>query len=77
MAWKVETEKMKIFFRGNNDSGTVLLFSIILLTLFTLLAVPVLSGIVQKGSLEKKKYEKICDEIETNNSMIRALYEIN
>ena len=68
---------MKILFRGNRDSGSILLFSIIMIALLLLCAVPLMQGIVQNASFEKKHYEKLCQEIEENNREIRAEYEIN
>jgi hypothetical protein len=68
---------MKILFHGNKDSGSILLFSIVMLALLVLCAVPVMQKIVQRSSFEKKQYEKICAEIEKNNTDIRAAYEVN
>jgi len=68
---------MKILFHGNKDSGSILLFSIVMLALLVLCAVPVMQKIVQTSSFEKRQYEKICEEIEKYNAEIKAAYEVN
>lgn len=68
---------MKILCLGNKDRGSLMAFSIVLLSLFLLLCVPILRVSKINIELEQKKYQILCERIEKNNTEIREAYEIN
>ncbi len=68
---------MKILFRGNNDPGSIMLISVVLLILLFLVLLPYLNTLMVKFSCERKKYDVICEKIRIHNEIIEEAYEID
>ena len=68
---------MKILYHGNNDSGSIMLISIVLILVILLVVLPYMNLVLIRCSSEKVSYDSVCAKIELHNLELGDKYEIN